>query len=98
MTSKPSAVQSMIHQIANALFDDDMKAFNTKIDWDEASSEDQKEWCRGARVALTALLNPTDAMIERGLTANNLGPYEANFDLAYRFRAMIQAALNEEKA
>lgn len=79
--------QSMLDRIADAIID----GTNSNITWAMAQN------C--ARAALTAMLEPSDAMIEAGYYHANWTrddcPEEARKESVLCWRTMIQAILNE---
>jgi hypothetical protein len=84
-------MNEMVERVARALFEPD-----AALDFERAEPEDREYWLAKARIAITAILKPTEGMLGAGGIAcgerrNWLLPDVVGSALVWR--AMVEAAL-----
>jgi len=81
-------MSEMVERVARAMFEDDQFDYEPKMPtWEETGV--REEYRRKARIAIEAMREPTEAMIDRGLAWPN------SFVKTGVWLAMIDAALTD---
>jgi hypothetical protein len=92
-------MSGMVEKVARAIYAADEMEFDAQIPWGDADAEVHSYWFDMARASIEAMREPTDAMVDAVWTQpdSNGSQYPIG---GYReqYRAMIDAALNEQVA
>ncbi len=88
--------QSMVEIVAMAIYDGQRsrRFFTTR--WDNLPLAVRDEWCGDARAAITAMREPTEAMVNRARDPRTANGSPLSKGLHDTWKAMIDAALQEQ--
>lgn len=89
--------QTMIERMGRAIFSYDVHYRSRGGDvWETAPSDHRDRCLKQARLVLTAMREPTESMEKADTDFGNISGYLDGFDAKMVWRAMIDAALEDE--